>query len=184
MKKFLTIVLLLVGCSNLAQVTPDPSKQQAQALIDQYYALDSKTSAGISYVNYSKELGDLKVSLDKFERNNPTSSAIAPLKTVFQYYADGQTVWDFCINHCNDFASEGIGSVILLKRIPDDDKPITNMSTLIPKYNPKTYEVNFLGDTSINLAPSKFIGTTQSDVLTVIWGKAKQDLQKIQQLTK
>jgi hypothetical protein len=64
MKKIFIIVapFILVGCA-------PKSTPESEALLNEIYAVQSKTKVGINYMDYSKVAQDIQIKLDNFERS-------------------------------------------------------------------------------------------------------------------
>ena len=76
------------------------TRKLEQALLDEFYSLNSKLGIGLSYLQYGQELTQLKSSLDKFEREQENSIVISNLKASMVAYIDALSLWKECIEYC------------------------------------------------------------------------------------
>jgi hypothetical protein len=144
------------------------TRKLEQALLDEFYSLNSKLGVGLSYLQYGIELTQLMSSLNKFEREQGNSIIIPNLKASMTAHIDALTLWKACIENCTKSKQILLGSVL------DNSQEVKNRRKLIDLYGIKTqidieYEMR---------------SADQSEALTTIWAKAKTEIDIAQNLIK
>jgi hypothetical protein len=99
---------------NLERIRPE-----ARAAVEQFAAMNSRLDVGMSYRDYSSQVGELKVALDRFAQQ--PGAAKLPiykiLKNAFQEYNFALDVWRYYIesdeSHSLFPASSEYGSALI-----------------------------------------------------------------------
>lgn len=77
------------------------TRQAANEVLDQLLALRSRLGVGLSYRDYTDQLGELKVDLDRFQRhsNSTLHPAYMSLSNAFTEYSLAKLTWQCYIDY-------------------------------------------------------------------------------------
>jgi hypothetical protein len=157
-----------------ANQTAIATQKANQAMLDEFYALNSKLDVGLTYLQYGEELSQLKASLDKFGRLNPSSLILPSLNNSLSSYIDGLYLWKKCIDSCKESKElfvEYADNPALNDLSNRSDPEMGKVAKLVKDYGMWTSVSST--DTEDKF---RYITLGQSEALTKIWAKAKLDI--------
>ncbi|MFB2837834.1 hypothetical protein [Floridanema evergladense] len=147
-----TIPVVSRGSTGQRVATQSPRlNRDAQALIDQFFAVGSRLEVNMKYDDYVRQVTELKVLLDRYGRKPEANNdpVFRKLRSAFQEYDSARRVWNFLITSREEFlpVSSELGSL------------------LVRQYGVRTFEAG--GNRYISL----------EDVLQANWNRARNYVQ-------